>query len=74
VGHATLEPGDTLLVASDGLWAMMGGDVAARDEIIRRVHAHADLNEGIHSLLAEATVDQVRDDITIVAVRRNAIP
>ncbi|MDE3044516.1 MAG: SpoIIE family protein phosphatase [Acidobacteriota bacterium] len=73
VGHATLSPGDTLLVASDGLWEMMGGDAAARDEIIRRVHEHADLNEGIHSLLADARPDRARDDITIVAVRRNPL-
>ena len=68
-----MEPGDTLIVASDGLWQLMGGDVAARDEIMRRVHSHDDLNAGLQSLLSDAGAQDVGDDVTIVAVRRNAV-
>lgn len=72
VGCATMEPGDTLIVISDGLWQLMGGDVEARDEIVRRVHSHRDLDAGVRSLLRDANAQDVGDDVTIVAVRRDA--
>lgn len=73
VGHATMEPGDTLVVVSDGLWYLMGGDVAARDEIIRHVHSYDNLNAGIESLLRDVGSRDVGNDVTIVAVRRDAL-
>ena len=71
VGRAKLEPGDTLIVISDGLWEVFGGDVAARDEIINRVRSNEVLDDAVRSLVSETRESETRDDVTIVAVRRD---
>ncbi len=71
LGHSIMKSGDTLIVVSDGLWYLMGGDAAARDEIIRKVNSDDDLNAGLQSLLSDARDRDVGNDVTVVAVRRD---
>lgn len=71
-GFATLAPGDTLLVTSDGLWVMLGGGSEARDDIISRVLGHDDLVSALNSLVAGVSPHEALDDITALAVRREA--
>jgi serine phosphatase RsbU (regulator of sigma subunit) len=71
-GFATLDPGDTLLVTSDGLWISLGWDSEARDDVISRVLGHDDLVPALNSLVAGVSSHEGRDDITALAVRRLA--
>ncbi|WP_369256471.1 PP2C family protein-serine/threonine phosphatase [Geodermatophilus amargosae] len=67
-----LDPGDTLLVFSDGLFDVLGGTREALEHVARLVRAHPD---------PETLLDQVRgltaaarplDDVTAIALRRLA--
>jgi hypothetical protein len=67
-----LEPGDTLLVFSDGLFDVLGGTREALDHVARLVRAHPrpdDLLDRVRGLTAAAAP---LDDVTAVAVRRLA--
>ncbi|MGY1716544.1 PP2C family protein-serine/threonine phosphatase [Geodermatophilus sp. SYSU D01106] len=69
-----LEPGDTLLVFSDGLFDVLGGTREALDAVARLVRAHPDpddLLDQVRGLTAAATP---LDDVTAVALRRLATP
>ncbi len=70
-GFATLNPGDTLLVISDGLWEMLTGDVEARDDLIARTLAQNDLVSALDGLLDKVRLHEASDDITALAVRRD---
>ncbi len=67
-----LEPGDTLLVFSDGLFDVLGGTREALDHVARLVRAHPrpdDLMDQIRGLTAAAAP---LDDVTAVALHRRA--
>ena len=67
-----LEPGDTLLVFSDGLFDVLGGTREALDHVARLVRAHPrpdDLLDQVRGLTAAATP---LDDVTAVALHRRA--
>ena len=69
-----LEPGDTLLVFSDGLFDVLGGTREALDHVARLVSAHPrpdDLLDRVRGLTAAAAP---LDDVTAVALRRLAAP
>ncbi len=67
-----LEPGDTLLVFSDGLFDVLGGTREALDHVARLVRAHPrpdDLLDQVRGLTAAAAP---LDDVTAVALHRRA--
>jgi serine phosphatase RsbU (regulator of sigma subunit) len=69
-----LEPGDTLLVFSDGLFDVLGGTREALDAIARLLRGHPDPDDllaRVQGLTAAATP---LDDVTAVALRRLATP
>ena len=69
-GFTTLAPGETLLVISDGLWAMFGGGDEALEDIIARVSQHDDLESTLNNLVADVRSNVALDDVTALAVRR----
>lgn len=67
---ARLNPGDTLVVFSDGVLDLFDGSLVAFDEILRMAREASstdDLIDRVFALLDPETMD---DDVTVVAIRR----
>jgi len=67
-----LEPGETLLCFSDGLLDLLGGNGEALDEIAQMARVHADPRLLIGQIRTLATLRAPTDDVTALALRRNA--
>ena len=70
---ADLQPGDSLVVASDGMLDLVG-DGADLDAALKFVAQHADPNDLCAQARALASSKATLDDITIVAIRRDVLP
>jgi serine phosphatase RsbU (regulator of sigma subunit) len=71
--NANLEPGDSLVLASDGMLDLVG-DGDDLDAAMRFVAQHADPAELCAQLRALASSKPTLDDVTIVAIRRDPPP
>lgn len=70
-----LDPGDLLLAFSDGVVDALGGDLAVVDDVAAAVVGARTAREAVDRVLALAARSGSRpDDITVVAVRREAAP
>lgn len=65
-GQATMRPGDTLFMCSDGVHRFVNADRIA--SVLRRT---SNLNQACQNVLAEVAAAQGYDDATITAVRRH---
>jgi serine phosphatase RsbU (regulator of sigma subunit) len=65
-----LEPGDTLLSFSDGLFDVLGGTHEALGEVARLLEAHPEPDDLLRAVRALASAAAPLDDVTAVAVRR----
>jgi hypothetical protein len=65
-----LQPGDTLLVFSDGLFDVLGGTREALDHVARLVGAHPDPDDLLQQIRTLTAVATPLDDVTAVALRR----
>jgi sigma-B regulation protein RsbU (phosphoserine phosphatase) len=72
-GNARLEPGDTLLVMSDGIFDAFGGTIGAFDVLAKYIRPDTLLDDAIDRMIADATPRVENDDVTVVAVRRQPI-
>jgi serine phosphatase RsbU (regulator of sigma subunit) len=72
-GTTRLEPGDTLLVMSDGIFDAYGGTTGAFAQLTRFIRPDESLATAIDNMIADATPRVVNDDVTVVAVRRHAL-
>lgn len=71
--HTTaLEPGDTLLVVSDGLFDLLGGTSDAIDRIGYLVRTDPEPDELIARIAELTMLGTALDDVTAVAVRRSS--
>ena len=61
VAHATVEPGDRLLLCTDGL-----SDMVPDAEIAELMRAHPDPEDSCHALMAEALDRGGNDNVTVV--------
>jgi serine phosphatase RsbU (regulator of sigma subunit) len=68
----SLEPGDTVLVFSDGLLDLYDGTLASLDQIVAAVRDGVDARQVIDRFAVLARRVGVRDDVTALAVRRTA--
>ncbi len=71
-GRATLEPGDTLLVHSDGL-IELGDQPIQLASYVAEIVAAADAADGVRRLQARMP-SLLRDDVTVLVLRRQAEP
>lgn len=62
--HVAVQPGDTLVLCTDGLWSVVGDD-----ELARAVVTHAELGALCTALLALANERGGRDNATLVVAR-----
>jgi sigma-B regulation protein RsbU (phosphoserine phosphatase) len=72
VEHSSvIAPGETLLVASDGLFDLLGGTPEALDRISDLVRAEPSPSRLIDSIADLTSIGTALDDVTAVAIRRN---
>lgn len=69
--EAVLNPGDTLVIASDGSLDLLGKNALERD-ILEFVAAHPEPSDLCSAVTALASQLPPLDDVTVVAVRRDA--
>lgn len=69
-GRTVLGEGETLVVMSDGVWHLLGDHEVERTDALVRGLEHRSLEEGLGSLVRDAQTREVRDDVTVVVVRR----
>jgi hypothetical protein len=67
-----LRPGDTVLAFSDGLLDLYDGTLSSLDQIIAAVSDGVDVSHVIDRFAVLARRVGVRDDVTVVALRREA--
>jgi sigma-B regulation protein RsbU (phosphoserine phosphatase) len=72
--EVTLEPGDTLLSFSDGLFDVLGGTWEALDEVAHLLETHPGPEDLVHAVGLLAGSAAPLDDVTAVAVRRDPRP
>lgn len=68
-----LEPGDTLVAFSDGLFDLLGGDLQVLDAVAAMVHTSSSCQEAVDRVSALAAQAPLPDDLTVVLIRRNAV-
>ena len=68
--HTTLQPGDTLVVLSDGVLDLWDGSLASLDEVETIVRAAATAQDVVDAILAKAGTD-APDDVTVITLRRD---
>ena len=68
----TLEPGDSLVSFSDGLFDLLGGDRQAIDEIAAIISGARSCTDIIDRVTALASGNTLIDDVTVVALRRDS--
>lgn len=68
--HEALEPGDALIVLSDGLLDAFAGPLEALDEAARVARRCTSSREAVERLCALAEAPGVVDDVTVVVARR----
>jgi serine phosphatase RsbU (regulator of sigma subunit) len=68
--RAVLQPGDTLLVVSDGLFDLLGGTRESFDRIVDLVRADPAPDQLIERITELTRIGSALDDVTAVAVRR----
>ncbi|MGY1781498.1 PP2C family protein-serine/threonine phosphatase [Geodermatophilus sp. SYSU D01036] len=69
-----LDPGDTLLVFSDGLFDVLGGTREALDHVARLLRAHPDPEDLLDQVRALTAAAAPLDDVTAIALRRAEAP
>ncbi|MGY1705227.1 PP2C family protein-serine/threonine phosphatase [Geodermatophilus sp. SYSU D00697] len=72
--EVVLEPGDSLLCFSDGLLDVLGGTHEALGEVGRLLEDHPEPDDLLRAVRALASAAAPLDDVTAVAVRRQAAP
>ena len=70
--EVVLDPGDTLFVFSDGLFDVLGGTREALDHVARLLRAHPDPHDLLAQVRGLTDVAGSLDDVTAVALRRQA--
>lgn len=73
VHRVSLEPGDTLVSVSDGVLDLFDGTLASLDQVERLSRSAPSAQSVVDQLLA-LTSDGAPDDVTVVALRRDAVP
>lgn len=74
IGFATLKPGDTLLVFSDGLLDLRP-DMAVKDVLLPADVRRADTAQDLVNLLTQGARErELADDVTVLALRRKWSP
>jgi sigma-B regulation protein RsbU (phosphoserine phosphatase) len=67
----TLAPGDSLVAFSDGLFDLLGGDLAVLDDVATMVHTSATCQAVVDRVTALTTRDVLPDDLTLLIIRRD---
>ncbi|WP_298459137.1 PP2C family protein-serine/threonine phosphatase [uncultured Cellulomonas sp.] len=70
-GLVHLDPGDTLVAFSDGLFDLLGGGLQALDQVAAVVTAAADAQGVLDRVASLARDEAPLDDLTVVVVRRS---
>ncbi|WP_375477794.1 PP2C family protein-serine/threonine phosphatase [uncultured Jatrophihabitans sp.] len=71
--YTDLQPGDTLLVVSDGLLDLFGGSMAAMDHIRELVQSDPEPHRLVERITELTVLGVALDDVTAVALRRSPL-
>ncbi len=69
---ATLHPGETLVIFSDGILELFDGSLTIFDDIARLSKESRSADELIEKLFSSANPDALDDDVTAIVIRRDA--
>jgi sigma-B regulation protein RsbU (phosphoserine phosphatase) len=70
--RVTLEPGDQLVTFSDGVLDLFDGTLDSLDRVAELAHSLGSAQDLVDAVQRLASRNGAPDDVTIVAVRRNA--